>query len=106
MCVRVRLVITANFFAILFFWYHTSGTALLKSVWGIIFSWGDFSLEGCGTLPQNSYKPSQDLYEVVKESHIGSAISEILRDRQTDKETQILLHLYKDFSLISLSLTL
>ena len=30
-----------------------------------IFSMGNFSLEGGGILPQNSYKPSQDLWELA-----------------------------------------
>ena len=32
---------------------------------GVIFSWGDFSWEVGDTLPQNIYKPSQDLCEAT-----------------------------------------
>ena len=30
---------------------------------GVVFSWGDLSWEGGGTLLQNSLKPSLDLYK-------------------------------------------
>ncbi len=54
----------------------------------------DFSWEGGGTLPQNSQKnfPGPMRSYSVKENPIGSAVSEILWQRQTD----ILLLYYKD----------
>ena len=40
-----------------------------------------FSWEGGDTLPENSYKPSLDLYKAYKkENHLGLAVSEILLD--------------------------
>ena len=48
----------------------------------------DFSWEGGVTIPQNSYKPSWD---PVKENSIGSAVSEILRYKHTDKHPVTLL---------------
>ena len=53
----------------------------------------DFSWKGGGTIPQISYKPSRSY--PVKESPIGSAVSEILRYTQTDRQTDILLLYYK-----------
>ena len=57
---------------------------------------GDFSGEGGGNLPNsNSFKPSPGplrSYIAVKENHICSAFSEILRYRHT----KILLLYYKD----------
>ena len=49
----------------------------------------DVSGEFNCTLPQNRYKPSRDLWEAVKESPIGLAISEILRYKQTNRQTDI-----------------
>ena len=36
--------------------------------WKLIFYMGDLSSEGGGTVPQNSYKPSQDLLESVSKT--------------------------------------
>ena len=52
--------------------YITSGCA--PRVYGIYIR---MHMEG----HKNSIKPSQDLYVAVKENHIGSAVSEILRYR-------------------------
>ncbi len=59
-----------------------------------IYIFGDFSWEGGGTLPQNSYKPSPGPMRSysVEEKYISSAVSEILLYRQKD----ILLPCYKD----------
>ena len=58
-----------------------------KNGWGAIFSWGDLSLEGCGTLPQNSSKPSKEYEKLHCKNHISShAVSEILRYKQTRRK--------------------
>ena len=64
--------------------------------WRIFF--GDFSWESGGTLPPNSYKPFQVLWNYpVKDNTIGSTVSEILRYTQTDRQADIQLHQYKDW---------
>ena len=48
--------------------FKTSGQApgpTLSRGEGVIFSMGDIFWEGCGTFPQNSFKPSLDLWEVT-----------------------------------------
>ena len=70
---------------------------------GGVFSRSDFFCKGGGTLPKNSYKPFEELLETVKENHVGSVVSEILRYTQTDthtyRQTQIMLLFLKNLSL-------
>ena len=51
---------------------------------------GDFSLEGCGTLPKNK-RPSRSY--PVKETHVDSLVAIFCG---THRQTQILLLYYKD----------
>ena len=51
----------------------------------------DFSWEGGGTLPQNSYKAT-----LLRRTRSVAAVSEILRYKHADKQTIIVLLYYKD----------
>ena len=54
-------------------------------------------LEGGGTLPQNSYKPSPD--KIVQGNHIGLAVSED-PSLQTDIHREILLLFHQDICIM------
>ena len=50
----------------------------------VIFSWGNFSWEAIGSLPQKSHKPSHLMRSyTVKEIHIGSVVSQIIQYTHT-----------------------
>ena len=73
---------------------------------GKILDWGWrenlFLWEADDTIPQNSYIPYQDLWDATlhcKKNHIGSAVSEIIRYKQIDSLTKVLLLLYKVYYL-------
>ena len=55
---------------------------------------GDFSCEGSGTLPQNSYKLGPIRNYPVKESHIGSTVSKILRNCRVATHIKYLLYVW------------
>ena len=60
------------------------------------FSWGNYSWDGDVSLPQNIYKPYQDLCEasyIIKETHIDSAV---LRSFGTDRHTHIHTHTHRE----------
>ena len=68
-----------------------------KLGWGGKFFLGAISLNSWWYSHSNWYKPSQDLGSyTVKQNHIGSVVSEILRYRQTNIQAEILLLLFKD----------
>ena len=66
-------------------------------LWGWFCSMCDISWKGSAILPQNRYKPSEDLLKAtlyIQENHIGSAVNDILCYKQTNSRV-ILLLLYK-----------